>query len=266
MFYGGSSSLKVISFLGMSVYTTPVRLAVCSSNESTAGATTIYYAHRYVTASPPYRFAGCSDWGLFAYVCRDKDTKEVLRTSVAPDPFWSGEWSKLPKDHPGRMVQMPHPFVNIPENSEVVILDLRHMNEVEELLPAHATMQDLISQRAYFKEELKLSDAEIAKEEDRQAKLVTVEASRIMEARDVLSAKRAMFDKVKDRASKMLLSMMQKEIDDTARLAGYVRKWERIQDLTQYVLDLPTMDNEIDNAELAEVPQALKDKVRIVKA
>ena len=80
-----------------------------------------------------------------------------------------------------------------------------------------------------------------------------------------LEAKQAAYDAVKDEASTLLKSMMQKEIDDTARLAGKVKAWERIPDLTKHVTELDPFDDPLDKEELDLVPQALKDKVRIVK-
>jgi hypothetical protein len=98
---------------------------------------TLYAEFRYVQASPPHAFGGHDDWGLFVFLLRNASTGEVVGSSVAEDPVWDGDWSPLPKGHPARIAQMPHPFADWypytdkrPEDHgmEIVLVDLHEQN------------------------------------------------------------------------------------------------------------------------------------------
>jgi hypothetical protein len=107
-------------------------------NDDGNGAGTLYAEFTYVQASPPHAFADSDDWGLFVFLLRDSSTGQVLSSSVAEDPVWDGDWSPLPKGHPARIAEMPHPFADYypytdkrpeAEGLEIVLVDLREQNQ-----------------------------------------------------------------------------------------------------------------------------------------
>lgn len=72
---------------------------------------TTYAEQTYIQASPPYKI-GDKKWGEFVYILRNINTKEIVSTSIAPDPIWAyngPEHNK--KDSPERIEAIPHPFV-----------------------------------------------------------------------------------------------------------------------------------------------------------
>lgn len=90
---------------------------------------TAYAKFRYIQSSPPYSFLGEEDYGLFLYVLRRTSDGYPLAAQSTFDPLHECVRG-LPKGHPAGFVIGPHPFGDVPEGTEVVLVDLRHMNEV----------------------------------------------------------------------------------------------------------------------------------------
>lgn len=92
---------------------------------------TAYLCDSYISSSPPYKI-GNATWGHFLFLLRNKSDGKIIASSEAPDPPWHNNgkvW--LPKDHPGRIKAVPHPFADYwnkdpaVDGLEICMVDLR---------------------------------------------------------------------------------------------------------------------------------------------
>jgi hypothetical protein len=142
--------------IGQSSTTIGTSAALQITIKPTSGRT--WYAEfRYVQSSPPHAFAGVEDWGLFVYLLRNKATGEVVSASVAEDPVWDGDHSPLPKGHPARIAERPHPFADyapytdrLPSDSglEIVLVDMHEQSELVRCDTAAMRREFLAAERA----------------------------------------------------------------------------------------------------------------------
>lgn len=102
--------------------------------ETASGTDTLYAQQRYIQASPPYMI-GDKVWGHFLFLLRDIATGTVRSAYEAEDPPWAYNGAVyLPKDDPGRLAEVPHPFADYwqkdpaTDGLEVVMVDLRNHN------------------------------------------------------------------------------------------------------------------------------------------
>ena len=119
-----SVSAQIANAVTGTAYATNIYL----SNPAADG--TIYAQQRYVQASPPYMI-GDKVWGHFLFLLRDIATATVKSAYEAEDPPWAyngATW--LAKDHPDRIAEVPHPFVDYwtkdpaVDGLEIVMVDL----------------------------------------------------------------------------------------------------------------------------------------------
>lgn len=124
----GGTSYLLAAIAGVDVttgsYVTNISLKV------SAGSGSVYAQQRYVQASPPYKI-GDKVWGHFLFLLRDIATGTVKASYEAEDPPWAyngAVW--LPKDDPGRLAEVPHPFADYWQKDpaidglEIVLVDL----------------------------------------------------------------------------------------------------------------------------------------------
>ena len=165
-----------------------------------AGSSVFRCSIRQITSSPPHRFNGCPIWGKFLTIKRNKKTGELLMASTSTDPIWAGSWSKLPKNHPGRIAQMPHPFPDpLKENEEIILVDLRHLNIEEECLKEKSILENMIAQKQELIE-LGCTEAELTEEEEKQQVKVVKERQEIDEAKENIEEAKTWRDKaIKDK-------------------------------------------------------------------
>lgn len=95
-----------------------------------ASSGTGYAQQRYIQASPPYKI-GDKLWGQFLFLLRKVTTGEVVSAYEAEDPPWAYNGAVyLPKDDPGRLAEVPHPFADYRQKDpaidglEIVLVDL----------------------------------------------------------------------------------------------------------------------------------------------
>ena len=151
-----------------------------------------YYARTYyVQASPPHKFGPSEDWGMFLFLLRNISTGEVIKSFMADDPPWSPSFlpfEGLPKDHPARMYHYPHPFVEfapftdrvaVDEGLEIVLCDLRGMNELVTYKPMAMELARLRAQRdEWISKGMKAEDLDAI--ERQQRVLVEIEAEEVL--------------------------------------------------------------------------------------
>lgn len=98
----------------------------------TAAANTKYFRIQYIQASPPYPFAGRSDWGLWALRLVSRDGS-IVRQYLAADPPWAHLWKhRYRKGDPRAMSEHPHPFGELEPGQRVELVDLGHLEELSE--------------------------------------------------------------------------------------------------------------------------------------
>lgn len=177
----------------MNILDTIPILVVHMESSQTTTAKTMWCNMYYVPASPPHSFAGHEDWGLFVFFLRDKVTKQIRSSSMAEDPVWDGEWCSLPKNHPGRMLILPHPFHDHREGSEtwdtheVILLDLRSLNKEILSHPAKDKLDWLITQAPLFVSK-GISSDQITKFENIQAEKAEIELVTTSQAQSKIAA------------------------------------------------------------------------------
>ena len=100
------------------------------TNISFLGTGNYYAQQRYIQASPPYMI-GNKIWGHFLFLLRDIATGTVRSAYEAEDPPWAYNGAiYLPKDDPGRLNEIPHPFADYWQKDpaidglEIVMVDL----------------------------------------------------------------------------------------------------------------------------------------------
>lgn len=135
---------------GTTSTTAVLLIGLVSSNGLTVAAACLY-----VQASPPYRLGRIDDWGEFLYLHRRISDGAVISSTMAPDPVWVGASTTLAKDHPARIALCPHPFAGywdkqLPAGEEIVLVDLRHLNETVRHQPARIRREALVARRSEF--------------------------------------------------------------------------------------------------------------------
>jgi hypothetical protein len=116
----------------------------------------VYCYWGYVQGSPPHDLGRIPDFGHFAFLRRRISSGLIMSSWISPDPPWSGDHSALPKGHPARLLDRPHPFINLldgsdplPSDEELVLVDLRTLAEPDDdHAPEAAAEALLVAQRA----------------------------------------------------------------------------------------------------------------------
>lgn len=127
----GYGSLRLMeNVIGLTSYSTRVSLISDGTN-------TVYCQSRYISASPPYKIGGRT-WGHFLFLTRKIGTGEIISMWHAEDPPWGHNGLlHLPKDHPNRIAEVPHPFCDYfgkdpaVDGLEIVLVDLSGINVVK---------------------------------------------------------------------------------------------------------------------------------------
>lgn len=158
-FYTGTLT---VSMSGTGAYEQRIKV-----DYSGAPVDTVYARIRYVQASPPWTLGGIP-WGHapWVWLLRRLSDGEVIRGACADDPCW---WLRYPGHYPKgdfrAMIDMPavpslgiparpgrpHPFAEdlpeMPPGSEVVLLDLRHLDEMVDHRPAKIRHEAMVADR-----------------------------------------------------------------------------------------------------------------------
>ena len=160
-----SSSIYFQGVLGVPIYnaaSTPAKIGTDSVGTTyyprvTLGISnsyqTAFLRATYVQASPPWRI-GALNWADFLFLHR-KTAGALLAASLAPDAPWQVADASLPKHHPARAAQVPHPFCGLwgselPPDEEIVLVDLRTLAAEERDQPARRAADILLARRSEF--------------------------------------------------------------------------------------------------------------------
>ena len=208
------------------------------------GATTASFKYLYVTASPPYALIGADDWGLWAWLLRDKITGKIEATNVQDDPSWEMiDGCTMPKMHPAKMMLRTSPWHGrVPEGMEVVLLDLRHLNGFIQVdHPATVALEALKAQRDKW-----IIEGHRAEDLDRFENEATERASG---AEKVFTTKRAMLRKYCSEKGMALMDLLDESTADvmTTRAALISELKESIE-----------ATEELRKKDRAEIPNAFK--------
>jgi hypothetical protein len=113
-----------------------------------------YAKFTYIQSSPPYPLGDLPEWGpAWLFLRRRKSDGSIISACWTEDPPHEGHWTDLPKGHPARLVQFPHPFADfwakpLPADEEIVLVDLRDLSgEVDLETPAQAQLRAMQAQR-----------------------------------------------------------------------------------------------------------------------
>lgn len=302
----GNVSASLLDTLAGATLGSSSKLAVYLNPEAVLGATKYLYARfTYVAASPPYSFGGVDDWGEFLFLRRNASDGTIISSSTAPDPVWEGPHSPLPKGHPARIAQIPHPFADfhaakLPEGEEIVLVDLRHLQEPELWRPEQARYTALVAKRAEFIA-MGIDAAEVERYEVEQQQRAAAELAEQMAAQSahdaLLDKRQALIDAAPERIDMQagVIDMSQPKprftkataaayVDSRCAVlrkqAGYLTRIEAIKrnaemqgsSLLQLVNEgkLPDAigETEIAKDDLARLPQVaqFKDAVRVLRA
>jgi hypothetical protein len=111
-------------------YTNSTSYTIILALRTEAGIATAHAEIRYVQSSPPYPLGDVPEWGpAWLYLHRRKADGAILSACWTEDPPHEGHWTAIPKGHPARLAQFPHPFADfwtapLPPGEEIVLVDL----------------------------------------------------------------------------------------------------------------------------------------------
>jgi hypothetical protein len=180
---------------------------------------TFYGKYFYPQASPPHRLGRIADFGQFVYLHRRKSDGTIVSASSAPDPVWSGPWSPLPKGHPARMIDRPHPFADfisdpLPDDEEIVLVDCRSLAELEDDHAPEAAAEALLrdSRNAWLA--AGIAPADLDEFEQDQTARADVEAlvhigALPLQARSPIGRRRSRLEAIEERAKLRGSSLLQ---------------------------------------------------------
>lgn len=147
---------------------------------------TAYLYYRYVASCPPYDLDGDEPWYWFLWLLRDKSTGAIHSAHCADDPPWHFGHDDLPKNDLERLIRTPHPWtIDFPDPSnlvaaglEIVLLDLRDLNDeiAVDPLEAHQLDRLVVRRDARLAAGIPLDIVDAAEEKARTA----LEAARLV--------------------------------------------------------------------------------------